>query len=74
MLNECGDQPACEVAESACYILWSGKHKAWWRPMALGYTQYREEAGRFTRDEAVEYIVRSAASGDPELVTRMVHD
>jgi hypothetical protein len=56
------------------YLLWSGKHGKWWAPDGYGYTDDRDDAGRFTLDEALRCITRSADSGDPELVTRMVYE
>jgi hypothetical protein len=58
----------------ARYLLWSGAHSAWWRPGALGYTTDRDQAGRFTIEQAMRYIVASADSGDAGLVTRLVID
>lgn len=30
------------------FLIWSGKHKAWWNAHGLGYTNDRASAGRFT--------------------------
>jgi len=54
------------------YLLWSGRHEAWWAPGALGYTTDRDEAGRFSLLMAIHHVVRSAQGGDPHKVTRMV--
>jgi len=54
------------------YLLWSGRHKAWWAPAGFGYTTDRARAGRFSFLEAVHNVASSAYQGDPELVTRMV--
>ncbi len=35
------------------YLIWSNEHRAWWRPNRLGYTEFHERAGRYTRDEAI---------------------
>lgn len=58
--------------ERGIYLLWSGKHSAWWMPAGAGYTTDREQAGRFSFLIAVGHVARSAYRGDPELVTRMV--
>lgn len=34
----------------------------WWKPKAMGYTRYLEQAGRFTREEAEAH--QRGASGD----------
>jgi hypothetical protein len=54
------------------YLLWSNKHEQWWKPGALGYTPHVEEAGRYTKAEAVRYVVQSAHSGLLNQVTCMV--
>jgi hypothetical protein len=54
------------------YLLWSGKHEAWWAPYARGYTTAVENAGRYTRDQAVQHVVQSALCGVREQVTSMV--
>ena len=37
------------------YLVWSNEHGAWWCSHAHGYTLNFEEAGRFTRSEAISY-------------------
>ena len=67
------DQPLePQPSRTTRYLLWSGKHNAWWRTGGSGYTTDRDEAGRFNWAEAIERVSRSAYHGDPELVTRMV--
>jgi hypothetical protein len=41
------------------YLVWSNEHRGWWRPGAWGYTADPAEAGRFTRERAIE-ICRGA--------------
>lgn len=41
------------------WLIWSIEHEGWWKPGRRGYTQSREEAGRYTFEEASE-IVASA--------------
>lgn len=54
------------------FLLWSNKHGMWWKPDARGYTAEVAEAGRYTEDEAVRYVVRSAFHGRLDQVTCMV--
>lgn len=54
------------------YLLWSGRHRAWWRPDALGYTALAAEAGRYSEADAVRYVTASAQCGIREQVTTMV--
>jgi hypothetical protein len=59
---------------TAQYLLWSGHHQKWWATDGWGYTDNRDEAGRFTCVVAVAHVLRSAERGDPEQVSRMVRD
>lgn len=54
------------------YHLWSNKHSAWWRAAARGYTTDPAEAGLYSEEEAIRYVVNSAASGLVSQVTCMV--
>jgi hypothetical protein len=38
---------------SSAVLIWSGEHKAWWRPNCCGYTCHRKEAGRYSFHDAV---------------------
>lgn len=52
------------------YLVWSNEHGAWWRQYAHGYTLDFNEAGRFTRMEAIKYsTARDQRPGErlPEL-------
>lgn len=44
------------------YLVWSNEHGAWWRPKSAGYTRNRDEAGRYTRREAIS-ICANARNG-----------
>lgn len=37
-------------------LIWSGEHRAWWRPQGLGYTDDRDEAGRWFFDDALATV------------------
>lgn len=63
---------AAEGTDPVIYLLWSGKRQAWWAPDARGYTPTEREAGRFTRAQAVRYVVTSAQCGVRDQVTTMV--
>jgi hypothetical protein len=54
------------------YLLWSGRHQAWWKPDARGYSVNLEDAGRYTRAQALRHVVASAQCGIREQVTSMV--
>lgn len=54
------------------YHLWSNKYDMWWRRDGRGYTNNRDEAGLYSLDDAVEYVVRSADCGILAQVTCMV--
>lgn len=54
------------------YRLWSNKHDMWWRPDDRGYTNNPDDAGLYSRDEALERVARSAECGILAQVTCMV--
>lgn len=54
------------------YLLWSNKHKAWWRPNARGYTEDIAEAGLYTKERAIGHVIQSSYHGDPDKATCMV--
>jgi hypothetical protein len=41
------------------YLVWSNEHRAWWRAGHCGYATGLREAGRYSRDQAIE-ICRDA--------------
>lgn len=51
MGGEC--TPRSASAESDFVLIWSGEHRAWWRANGNGYTTVREDAGVYTRDDAI---------------------
>ena len=40
-------------------LIWSHEHSAWWRPKSAGYTNSINDAGRYTRDEALAICLRA---------------
>lgn len=56
------------------FLLWSNKHQKWWGPNQRGYTSNIAEAGRYTEDEAIRAVVKSAFNGRVDQVTCMVVD
>lgn len=44
------------------YLIWSNKHRNWWRARRSGYTDYIEEAGRYSKQEALKIVNRATAS------------
>jgi hypothetical protein len=44
------------------YLIWSAEHEGWWGPAGLGYVRDVGEAGRFSREDALE-ICRNALPG-----------
>jgi hypothetical protein len=37
-------------------LIWTGEHRAWWRPQGMGYTDDRDEAGRWFFDDALATV------------------
>lgn len=44
------------------YLIWSNEHHAWWGPERSGYGRRIDDAGRYTRKEALA-ICRGARGG-----------
>lgn len=54
-----GDQvafptPAREAVRGESYLVWSNEHRAWWRANSQGYAKSIEDAGVYSRDEAMD--------------------
>lgn len=45
------------------YLLWSNKHRKWWRAGESGYADFIEEAGRYTKEEAERIVNKSTVNG-----------
>lgn len=43
-----------DIKSEKNYYIWSNEHKAWWKPNQLGYTIILNEAGKYTREEALK--------------------
>jgi hypothetical protein len=58
------------------WLVWSNEHKAWWGPDGIGYTKIRKDAGRYTRNEAIEICKRAncALSDNQEPQETMLQD
>lgn len=48
-----------EKKQADRYMVWSNEHRAWWKANETGYSQGMREAGRYTREHALE-ICRKA--------------
>jgi hypothetical protein len=44
------------------YLIWSNEHRAWWGPGERGYVQRLGDAGRYSRDVALEICRRALPS------------
>lgn len=70
------DSGGAEVEQASAreivYLLWSGKHQAWWAPEARGYIEDIDGAGRYVEADALRYVLASAQCGIREQVTSMV--
>jgi hypothetical protein len=45
------------------FLVWSNEHRAWWRSHHRGYTEYIEEAGRYSRAEGEQIVARATLNG-----------
>ncbi|HCZ33025.1 MAG TPA: hypothetical protein DHV93_05955 [Holophagaceae bacterium] len=46
------------------FLIWSFRHKAWWRAQGQGYTTKQAEAGRFTFEEAMVQNLDPISTGN----------
>ena len=49
--------------EEPKWLVWSNQKGMWWRADHTGYTQFIEEAGRYTRDEAAKIVAQATCDG-----------
>lgn len=54
------------------FLLWSNKHRMWWRAASRGYSPDMNDAGRYTEAEALDRVLQSAFHGAVDQVTCMV--
>lgn len=47
------------------YVIWSNEHQAWWKPSGLGYTPYFDQAGRFSRANALQIAADARGGWSP---------
>ena len=40
-------------------LIWSNEHDGWWRPNKCGYTSFRELAGEYDLEEAIEICINA---------------
>lgn len=45
------------------FVIWSNEHRMWWLADRSGYTQYVEEAGRYSFTQASEIVASSTVDG-----------
>lgn len=55
---ECGDP-------DEPYLIWSNEHGAWWRPHKAGYCLDLDDAGRYSRSEAIRIAARARDGWQP---------
>jgi hypothetical protein len=46
-------------SKSDKYLIWSNEHKAWWRADHCGYSPALNNAGNYTREEAIGICKRA---------------
>lgn len=52
------DQAEAELGQRPdAYMVWSHEHGAWWRARRCGYTKDVQQAGTYTRAEALDICV-----------------
>lgn len=45
------------------YLVWSNEHRMWWRANHSGYTEFVEEAGRYSRADAEQVVSKATLDG-----------
>jgi len=54
------------------FVLWSNRYRAWWLPSGRGCTARIREAGRFTREQAMEMCFFGSHTGRVDQGTVMI--
>jgi hypothetical protein len=60
--------PPASAPEPAAWLIWSGEHRAWWRPDARGYCNVAGGAGRYTRQGAQAWLDHAGPEKQLEIV------
>jgi len=55
---------------SDLYLVWSHEHSAWWRRGGAGYTKRVSEAGRYSRNDAMQVCLQ-ASIGSGEVLNEL---
>ncbi len=45
------------------FLVWSNQHRMWWRGTHRGYTEYIDEASRYSRGEAENIVAKATLDG-----------
>ena len=46
-----------EATKKLKWLIWSLEHDSWWKPNHQGYTLKKEEAGRYSFEEALKIAI-----------------
>jgi len=46
------------------YYIWSHEHEAWWKPNRCGYTVKLAEAGKYTKEDAIDITFDNIPYGE----------
>ena len=52
------------MSGSPMFLIWSFRHKAWWRAEGKGYTTQKAEAGRYTFEQAMGQSLDPVSTGN----------
>ena len=55
------------------YLIWSHEHKQWWRWNHAGYTDNVEEAGRYSRVDAISITLDHYPAGEEVAVNERMY-
>jgi hypothetical protein len=47
------------MSAASDYLVWSNEHRAWWGPKHCGYCIKLEDAGRYSRKEALKICINA---------------
>lgn len=72
-----GGEPIAQLRAPDSYVVWSNEHARWWAPGSSGYVATLKEAGRYSRQHALQ-ICKDARGGwngqspPPEIPVRTI--